>query len=304
MKHFKTKALTIATAVTLGVGIAGSAQAGAKAFSNLNASLAIFHSSGAQYDFGDFSSLSVQNSSTDNAALNGVNDAHTAGPSAGNVDVQQAVVGTGAPGENVFTQQAPFGGYFSRGDAILQGAIITGTPVGTPATANQVSEVELNSNGNGLASSVIQNGSQFVFSLAQADSIRFDLAASGLAEAALTADSQSPPSQSTAGFNFGLELRNLDAGNSLVFAFSPAPVNNQTITTSTPGDVATITLPESFFTGATGPLDPNTRYSLSIISNTATSAEVRQVTVPEPASLALLGAGLLGMWATRRHPTA
>ena len=160
----------------------------------------ISNSGGTQYDLSDFASINIGNSGSDTASLNGAAPAsNTHRPSSGQCPAPAGVPRRGLPRRKYFyspqvalTTPNPVvpipGIHFARGDMDLTGAIISGTPAGTPANSSQVSEIELNQTGDGNGSTTAGTGTQFMFQLASADSMTFNAIASGLTQAALAAD--------------------------------------------------------------------------------------------------------------------
>lgn len=316
MKNLNQKTLAVTTAAILGLGVAGTAHAGAKAFMNLIIDdFVINKSGGAQYVVSDFDSLSLidtlNNSSNfdgadpdsiqESDATSGIRTATLTNPLQNTANAPLSCVDDGSGDcagivENDFTQQ-PQLQQFARADSLLQGSIIGGFSGGvTPeATASQVSEVQINTlNGSGSSDSSVSNSTEFSFSLDNDDTMTFAFNASSAYH--LLMNQPDFGAQVNRAFTITIS----DTGTGLpVFSFNPG-VLNFARTIQDIDDISD-TISSQPFTVTTPTLLAGTTYDLSIAGSTGVGAVVTQAAVPEPATLALLSAGLLGMGAASRR---
>jgi hypothetical protein len=288
----------------LTAGFASPAQAGVLSYSTLAISnFQIVDSGGTQFNVSDFDVLEVGNFTKAEAALNGVG---TVGSHPSDVN-HQCIGSCAGIGENNFAQQGgpPFG-QFSRADAQLIGAGISGVP-NTPnsVTTTTVAEIQLNQVSEATSGSNTGTGSRFSFVLGQDDSLTFNFDA----DAALRAMLEQDDVIAFAGVAWSLSV--LDAAGASVFEFSPsaagagAPCSLNTSISTLDDDDGLVTYDCSgSFTASTPVLSAGTTYTLSI--NHESSARGEQGAgapppVPEPAAAALFGLGLLGLVAIRRR---
>lgn len=315
-RHLGSYALTAIGAIALGVGAASTAhaqEAGGKAFSSLLISdFQMFNdSTGDQIDVADFDSLDAGDAVTSAANLDGVSDSNSASrdlnpptiTSLGIADPAMSCVGPdcGSIGSNDYTQQDLSGdgslGHFARADTFLEGSIISGTPDANSATADQVSETQLNQTGIAETNSRVTNSSEFSFILGEDTALRFDFNADAQLELALGQDLF----RVDAGRSFNIAIADDDGGE--VFNWSPSlgviggtqnsagfNLNTQInrLSTGTTGPLTN----SGFFSASTDLLTGGQTYNLTINGTTFADARVQ---VPEPGTLALLGAGLFGM---------
>ncbi|MFV8835504.1 EDSAP-1 family PEP-CTERM protein [Aquisalimonas sp. APHAB1-3] len=308
----KRLGISMVTALALGVGGIGAAHASAMTYSQLSIfGFQVFKSDGTtQWDVSDFDNLAVGNSGSTSASLNSIpgSDGDSISPTSGPVDPAQACQGADCGGipQNTFEQQ-PSGQHFSRGDARLEGALITGLEGPSEVTADTVSEIQLSRSDGGTASANLGTNTEFRFMLNEENSgeaLDFQFSAVKLMEAMLG----EPEGSVFVDQTFRISIRDEDAGQT-IFAFSPdgsgargitggqaltdeCNLNDEFGRTNNPGTSdATCS---GNFRAVTNELMSGTNYSLNISHNAFTSASVQ---VPEPGTLALFGLGLLGVGA-------
>lgn len=304
-RRFALRSLPLAAvaAAALLVGTAPDAKAGAIAYSNLHVTnFTISDSGGTQYDASDFSALNVGNTSAANASINGAGSS-TSDVGPGNRDAAMVCLGAacGGIGQNDFSQQV---GTFSRGDSQLSGAIITG--LGVPSSADAQSVADLNiSDGNAASGGTVGTTTEFTFALGSADSITFEFDATPQLQAALSGGT----GQAQADVAFSIAIA--DANGTTLFSWAPDGVlggtfggtensdpNSLNIGRGTLSDGTVAYNPGTgTYSATTGVLAAGQNYKLTINHQSTASGRFQATEVPEPATLMMLGAGLLGLGA-------
>jgi len=307
-----------AAAGALTVGFASKSYAGALAFSSLeNANFQILKSDGSQWDVSDFDVLEIGDFTKAEASLNG-----SGGTATHPSDVPMQCEGAcGGIAENDFNRQGGPLSQFSRADAVLSGAGISGVPgAADSVSASSVAEVQLNeASGIGTAGSNEGTGSRFSFVPGEDGALTFRFDSTPLLEAMLE------QSDTVAFASVAWSLAILDDAGNQVFAWLPDGIAggiicaaddpntvedenatcletsdpfsiNTSIATLDGGDGLVTYNPGTGTFEATSPiLSAGITYTLSINEETAARAEVAVAQVPEPAAAALFGLGLLGL---------
>lgn len=337
----KSRLLASAAAGVMVMGLAaatsGEAQADAYAFARSEVTGFTLNrgSTGTQLDVTDFDELSIGNSISASANLDGASETLPAGSLGADLDVPLACLGPTCDDvgwNNLFTPVAPRLPTFSRADARLNGASITDTSnlvdppfSGTTANSRVVADTQLSGDHNTiLTTGQTSLTSTFSFSLTSDDSLMFefdgvlDLLAEITSEGAgLPIQFQSASASATFRITVAERLStNPDTFAAPIFVWTPdgaaggissgteisdpATLNNSISVGPSPQSVSAINDPpltDNFYSAETPVLDRDKTYQLTIthiVTNSATA-------IPEPGSLAALGAGLVGLGALYRR---
>jgi hypothetical protein len=316
-KAMKFQKLGVAIAVSAALGMASMGQAQADVLGEAELSITNFiitNGTTTPLDISAFvpGTLAIADTQTNTALLNGGINATAASATTfqASVDAPQATLGANPHGENDFVPDVapPATLTFARADRVLSGQPISGTPFGTGATSQAIAETQLGSNSNGGSTTAGLLSSTFQFQVARdigQAGIQFDastflqawtsantalgtIAGSGfswtikLSDGATTLLEWTPNGIVGNGTETGLNVTS--EGCNLNSTASAGPNQQETPTTCTGHFAATTTF--ALLTGHT--------YSFSI-TESVTSQATNVAAVPEPATLALLGLGLVGL---------